>query len=76
MYEDAPKNTVHQGKGTHKRDKRESQITQADTLNKRTDYTRGRGKTSILMTHNSLKSIMVTDATFQSLRGWLKAEFI
>ena len=39
-------NTVHQYKGeeTHKRDKGESQITRADTLNERAQHTKWRGR--------------------------------
>ena len=50
----------------------------ADTLNEREGNTRkgdtvGEGETSILMTHNSLNDISVTDATLHESRGWLKA---
>ena len=33
----------------------------------------GEAERSILMTHNSLADIEVTDATLHELRGWLKA---
>ena len=33
----------------------------------------GEGERSILMTHNSLFCITVTDATLHEWRGWLKA---
>ena len=33
----------------------------------------GEAETSILMTHNSLPDISVTDATLHEWRGWLKA---
>ena len=46
----------------------------ADTLNERATHKReGEAERSILMTHNSLSRISVTDATLHEWRGWLKA---
>ena len=67
------------GKETHKRDNKGERVRSHEHSRhlEREGNTRkgdtGEGETSILMTHNSLYCIMVTDATFHELRGWLKA---
>ena len=42
--------------------------------NTRKGDTVGEGETSILMTHNSLLDISVTEPTLHEWRGWLKAD--
>ena len=62
------------GRNTQKRQGRQSDhaIT-ADTLGNTRKGDTGEAETSILMTHNSLYRISVTDATLHEWRGWLKA---
>ena len=63
------------GRNTQKRQGRESDHTSRHLEREGTTHEReGEAERSILMTHNSLYPISVTDATFHALRGWLKAD--
>ena len=80
LKEYADKNTVHQYRGINpqKRQKGEGVRSHEHSRHlEREGNTRkgdtGEAETSILMTHNSLPDISVTDATLHESRGWLKA---
>ena len=62
------------GRNTQKRQGRESDHTSRLLEREGTTHEReGEAERSILMTHNSLPCILVTDETFHEWRGWLKA---
>ena len=62
------------GRNTQKRQGRESDHTSRHLEREGTTHEReGEAERSILMTHNSLYPISVTDATLHEWRGWLKA---
>ena len=62
------------GRNTQKRQGRESDHTSRHLEREGTTHEReGEAERSILMTHNSLSCISVTDATFHEWRDWLKA---
>ena len=62
------------GRNTQKRQGRESDHTSRHLEREGTTHEReGEAERSILMTHNSLDCISVTDETLHELRGWLKA---
>ena len=62
------------GRNTQKRQGRESDHTSRHLEREGTTHEReGEAERSILMTHNSLNDISVTDATLHEWRGWLKA---
>ena len=62
------------GRNTQKRQGRESDHTSRHIEREGATHEReGEAERSILMTHNSLRYISVTDATLHALRGWLKA---
>ena len=63
------------GRNTQKRQGRESDHTSRHLEREGTTHEReGEAERSILMTHNSLSSISVTDETLHEWRGWLKAD--
>ena len=62
------------GRNTQKRQGRESDHTSRHLEREGTTHEReGEAERSILMTHNSLAYIEVTDETLHEWRGWLKA---
>ena len=62
------------GRNTQKRQGRESDHTSRQLEREGTTHEReGEAERSILMTHNSLNDISVTDATLHEWRDWLKA---
>ena len=62
------------GRNTQKRQGRESDHTSRHLEREGATHEReGEAERSILMTHNSLSDIEVTDETFHEWRGWLKA---
>ena len=61
------------GRNTQKRQGRESDHTSRHLEREGATHEReGEAERSILMTHNSLACIEVTDATLHEWRGWLK----
>ena len=67
---------MYPGRGinTQERQGRESDHTSRHLERERATHEReGEAERSILMTHNSLPRIEVTDATLHEWRGWLKA---